>query len=68
MGGIIDGIKWGIILQLGVAVVLPAVMPMIGNLSGTLGNLGGGGGGGGQQQPIMRHQGGRPYGYDEGWY
>lgn len=58
MGGIIDGIKWGVILQLGVAVILPAVMPMIGKLGGSLGGLTGGG-------QMGQH---RPYGYDEGWY
>lgn len=51
MGGILDGIKWGIILQLGVAVVLPMVTGMM----GSLGNLGGGGG-----QPAAG--GHRPYG------
>lgn len=62
MGGIIDGIKWGVILQLGVAVILPAVMPMIGNLTHGISGLTQGGGG------QMGQQHGRPYGYDEGWY
>lgn len=61
MGGIIDGIKWGVILQLGVAVILPAVMPMIGNLSHGIGGLTGGG-------QTGQTRGGRPYSYDEGWY
>lgn len=62
MGGILDGIKWGVILQLGVVVILPAVMPMLGNLGGTLGNLTGGGG---QQGGQMGQQhSGRPYGYN----
>lgn len=49
MGGIIDGLKWGIILQLGVTVILPAVMPMLGHLTSGLQQ---GGGGGGQRRPY----------------